>query len=223
MLLLIFLLTAIFIPAPLITASVRCTTNSDCESKLITPGVSICEDGKCTNPFERGCLQTMADAYGMKKDFRIPGVFNRTRLCNSDDEISERTKQWCRKPDFFAYDEVRIAPSNWESAVLLSWVYQILLTEVLEVPATMEHGDGIRGKGSFYDRDNAFVFPASAFEKIIHTTLWKSDELDGDCSKSIEPCAHILPDVWSSGTASEYLGTYMNSKLLLKTNHQLCL
>ena len=189
-----------------VKAGVPCTSNIDCKSKLITAGDSVCEDGFCTNPFQSGCLQTMAKQYGNKKEFRIPGVFDRIRICNSDDNLikDEAVKaEFCRQPDYFSYDEIRISPSNWESAIIISWVYQILLTELLDVPVTMEHGDGMNGKGSFYDRKNNFVYVKSAFEKEIHTTLWKSDELDGDCSKTTDPCAHILPEVWDSSLDPE--------------------
>ena len=191
-----------------VQAGVPCSSNIDCKSKLVTAGDSVCEDGFCTNPFQSGCLKTMAKQYGKKKKFRIPGAFDKIRICNSDDDNSIKDEsvkaEYCRQPDYFSYDEVRISPSNWESAIIISWVYQILLTELLDVPATMEHGDGISGRGSFYDRKNNFVYVKSAFEKEIHTTLWKSDELEGDCSKTTEPCAHILPEVWDSGVDPEF-------------------
>lgn len=189
-----------------IRAGLACNSNSDCQSKLITPGVSTCENGECTNPFERGCLKIMAEKHG-EKDFRVASVFEKMRICNSDDDVISGNKEWCRQPDFsdfFSYDEVRIVPGNWESAVIIGWVYQILLTEVLEVPATMEYGDGVRGRGSFYDRNSAFIYVSSDFEQEVHTALWKADDLSGDCSKTEEPCAHIIPEVWSSSIGQKY-------------------
>ena len=190
---------------------VSCTTDKDCgESQGLIQGVSVCENGTCTNPFEQGCLKVMNEKYG-KKDIPFPGVFENIRICNSDDEdmTPEDDKKSCRKPtlaDYFLYDEVRVAPSNWESSVVMAWIYQVLLTEVLEVPVTLEHADGKKGVGSFYDRTNGFTFVDGDYEHTIHTTLWESERVQGDCSKTDKPCAHILPDVWDSGVSNVHLG-----------------
>ena len=206
-------------------AGISCSTDDDCKSKLelLTPGVSVCEEGECTNPFEQGCLKAMGEVYG-KKNIRVPAAFDQVRICNSDDDVIPGNKDWCRQPtwaEVLTYDEVRMAPANWESAIFNSWIYQILLTELLEVPATLENGDGKRGAGSFYDRNRNFVYTTSAFEKTIHTTLWEADRLDGDCSKSEVPCAHIMPEVWDAGLISPELhGEYRNKShafLILKT------
>lgn len=195
--------------APLTRASfpgVDCTTDNDCgESQGLIRGFSACVNSTCTNPFEQGCLNVMSEKYGKKKT-RFPSMFEETRICNSNDAGGEKR---CRKQklvDYFHYDEVRIAPSNWEGAIVAGWIYQILLTEMLEVPATMENGSkekNLNGKGSFYDRYNAFVFPSGGYESGIHETLWESVKLQGDCTKTEEPCAHILPDVWDSGVDKE--------------------
>ena len=211
-LLLVFYLTICLVVSS-VQAGVSCTSTLDCESKLIAPGVSVCEDGECTNPFERGCLKVMGEKYG-KKDFRVSDVFDKIRICNSDDNFIDGNKEWCRRQDFadyFSFDEVRISPSNWESAVIMGWLYQILLTEILDVPVTMEYNETKKGKGSFYDRKNDFVFVTSDFEEDIHKTLWEADKHNGDCSKDKEPCAHVLPEVWSAGIDLKHLGEYLPS------------
>ena len=68
--------------------------------------------------------------------------------------------------------------------------------ELLDVPSTMEHGDGIAGKGSFYDRKSEMVIVQDEHASNLSKTLFVANDLDGDCSQSTEPCAHILPDVW---------------------------
>ena len=190
-----------------------CTTDKDCsESQGVIQGVSVCENGKCTNPFELGCLNVMSEKYG-KKNIPFPSAFETTRICNSDDDVTPEDKKRCRKPklaDFFLYDEIRVAPGNWESAVVMAWIYQILLTEVLEVPVTIENGDGKKGVGSFYDRTNAFTFVNADYERTIHKTLWESARVNGTCSKTDKPCAHVLPDVWDTswdaGVSDEIAG-----------------
>ena len=143
------------------------------------------------------------------KTFRFLVSFEKTRICNSDDDITPEDKKFCRKPtlaDFFLYDEVRIAPGSWESSIIMAWIYQILLTEVLEVPVTIENGDGKKGVGSFYDRTNGFTFVDSDYESTIYTTIWEAERVGGDCSKTDKPCAHILPEVWEGGMRLELLG-----------------
>ena len=181
-----------------------CTTNDDCsESQEVIQGVSVCENGKCTNPFELGCLNVMGEKYG-KKNIRFPSVFETTRICNSDDDINMTAvedKKRCRKPtlaDFFQYDEIRVAPGNWESAIIMAWIYQIILTEVLEVPVTIENRDGKKGVGSFYDKTSGFTFFDGDYQNNIRKTLWESTRVKGDCSKTDKPCAHVLPDVWDA-------------------------
>ena len=180
---------------------ISCSTDSDCgESKGLIRGVSVCEDGKCTNPFEEGCLTAMGDKYG-KKDIRFVNAFKKTRICNSDDETQERCRD---KVGTLAYDEVRIAPSNWESAIFMSWIYQIVLTEMMEVPATMKYQDGKKGAGSFYDRTNGFDIGDSDNPPNFSEALVKADSLEGDCSKTDKPCAHILPDVWKTRVGGDF-------------------
>ena len=190
---------------------VSCTTDNDCgESQGLIRGVSVCENGKCTNPFEQGCLHTMGKKYGTKS-IQVPSAFEEIRICNSDDGLKQGLEKHCRKPtlaDFFQYDEIRIAPSNWESAIFMSWIFQILLTELLEVPATIENGDGKKGVGSFYDRNNGFTFVDGNYENEIHTTLWESERLQDNCSKTDKPCAHVLPDIWHNNERHSKSNTF---------------
>ena len=203
----IFSLSVIFSHATIY--GVPCTTDNDCsDSQGLIQGVSVCENGKCTNPFEQGCLNVMSEKYG-KKNIPFPSAFEKTRICNSDDDITPEDKKICRKStlaDYFLYDEVRIAPSNWEAAVMMAWIYQILLTEVVEVPVTLENGDGKIGVGSFYDRTNGFTFVDGEYERDIITTIWEAERVGGNCTKTDKPCAHMLPDVWEGGVSQERLG-----------------
>ena len=86
-----------------------CTSTADC-------GVdSECENGRCTNPFEMGCLRYMA-----KRDGNIEREF-KVRVCNSDDAALNSTN--CRLPNF-DYVETRISLQNWDMG---EWVSCFLL------------------------------------------------------------------------------------------------
>jgi len=105
-----------------------CSTHEQC------PAVgSLCEDGRCSNPFVNGCLQskmaaTTTSSAGTLEDLREENIETSTsnfkpRVCNSDDagDINSDTSTSCVKPTF-PYKEVRIAPGNWDSSILVSIV-----------------------------------------------------------------------------------------------------
>lgn len=148
------------------------------------------DDDDCeetANPFASGCLKAMSKKYN-NTDFLHEKY---TRECNSDDKSTETS---C-KHGFFNYDEIRIAPGNWESSILLSWVYQILMSELLDVPVTID-SNGM-GLSSFYDKSSGFVYSDVAYNldslKIAH-------DYNGDCISALADgktsCAHIIPEVW---------------------------
>ena len=67
------------------------------------------------------------------------------------------------------------------------------------VPVTIEAGLGERNKEiSFYARSThpEFVLPEQVYP-VEH--LVEADRVQGDCSISNKPCAHILPEVWDGG------------------------
>lgn len=195
----VYLLTLYIVGVPVTRAGLQCNSNLDCQSRLITPGVSICENGECTNPFEDGCLKVMAEKYGKKDDSRFSRALEMNRICNSDDKNDENNQ--CRKSplgDIFTYEEVRIAPGKRISSVFFSWIYQILLTELMEVPSTLEHGGGRRGDGSFYDRVNGFNTVNTGFEENVVDALLEANNQNGNCQTADKPCAHIMPDVWAN-------------------------
>ena len=170
-----------------------CETNKDCESIMKMGGLSVCEDGGCTNPFEIGCLSSIAKD---RDDYEQYGDIIKTRVCNSDD----RTDASCRNiSESFAYDEVRIAASDWESTVVNSWIYQIILSEILNVPTTIEFGfDSEDGAGSFYDRKDRFLIGKEAypFEYLKESTrLIEKENLVCD-SRAEKPCAHMIAELW---------------------------
>ena len=72
------------------------------------------------------------------------------------------------------------------------------------VPTAIEANDKDESrKLSFYGRESLYAHPNQSYpwEYLI-----EADKVDGDCSDSEKPCAHVLPDVWSGGMqdANEY-------------------
>ena len=158
-------------PVP-VSASVECNHTSTCESALRSG--SECLDGYCTNPFSKGCLRSI-----LGEDYKL-------RTCNSQDGPGAT----CAVSPL-DYMEVRIAPSNWESAMFYSWIIQILLSEALDVPTSIETNVG-GGALNFYDSKNGFAYPkkANPFD-----ALYEANEVI-DCLNTDKPCAHLIPEVW---------------------------
>lgn len=96
-------------------------------------------------------------------------------------------------PSPLNYEEVRIAPANWESAMFYGWVNQIILSEILDVPTSIETHTG-GGALNFYDKQNSFAYPKKAAPL---DALYKANEV-GDCRNTDEPCAHFITEVWQS-------------------------
>jgi hypothetical protein len=83
------------------------------------------KDGLClvSNPFHQGCLYSKN---GDKANQLL-------RVCNSDDPVDAEKMGICRVANI-QYPEVRIQPRTWKSANMLSWLLQIFLSELLDVP-----------------------------------------------------------------------------------------
>lgn len=170
-------------------AFIDCKDSADCE-RLIIKGTSTCRNGKCTNPYSEGCLRTLSRHND--RDGRMRFSDERyQRTCSSDDHNEDSN---CR-PSPLDYDEIRIAPGNWESSILFAWILSIILSEVLDVPVTIENGhNDPGGSGSFYYSSGGISY---AKESYNFDALEEAYRLDGDCSKSNRPCAHVIPETWN--------------------------
>ncbi|CAB9506857.1 expressed unknown protein [Seminavis robusta] len=114
---------------------IPCSVASDCHALLQSS--SACVDGFCTNPFRGGCLKQLKEGW------------NKTRACHSED--TEENLQHCTIPEFEDdYMEIRISALNWQSAYFNAWILQILLSELVGVPSTIETGNAA-GNMDFYD------------------------------------------------------------------------
>jgi hypothetical protein len=58
----------------------------------------------------------------------------------------------------FEYPQIRIHNGNWESSIFFAWVLQIILMEVLHVPATVGLTTNATAISSFYSLDNTLEY-----------------------------------------------------------------
>ena len=137
---------------------------------------------KCSNPFESGCLQNL-----------LPKYKNKKRVCNSEDSNDAVERGICVVPPFGdEYLEIRIATQSWESAMFEAWVLQVVLSELLGVPTTLETGlpDAYV---NLYDSQSRFEYGDADNIKAIA----KASELV-DCRKAskdpnqYESCSHLI-------------------------------
>ena len=165
-----------------------CQNNAECEELFGKGSLCLEKEGHCSNPFASGCLYQ--DAKHSEKK----------RVCNSLDPIDAVERGICRKPPF-DYMEIRIFANNWESSIITAWLMQILLSELLDVPATIETGTP-EAVADFYDPQNRFQLGTSQDTHALENSLFLRD-----CTKAIrdntedyQSCAHVIPEVWDAST-----------------------
>jgi len=170
---------------------VACFSIFDCEAK-VRKG-SECIDGFCSNPYHRGgCLaSTLPDHH-------------RVRTCNSEDPPEAVEMGYCRKSRL-DYTEVRIASQNWESVFFEAWILQILLSELLDIPTTIETGTH-DANVDFYNIDMSFQYGTSndwdAMRKAgeIKDCRKLKNQPGFNTSEGYIPCSHLVPEVWTGHT-----------------------
>lgn len=204
---------------------ILCQYDQDCQAQIgpastcvvdESDGFSYCHE----NRLRYGCLNAL-----------FPDRFG-PRVCNSDDDVFNSKKNTknrnkgasssstlsCRRPDI-DYGEVRIYASNWESGLFVSWILQIILSELLGVPTTVETGlpDHV---ASLYQPDDDLDYGNSLhIESLTAATQQgncapnrrfvrknNNNGNDGNDAGAIDqagdlvyqPCAHIVPEYWES-------------------------
>lgn len=181
------ILGLLFFTSHLVDATVSCIPGDEgdafCEQKYRKGSYCIEDEKICSNPFVSGCLRSFDDT--------LP-----KRVCNSDDEVGSTD---CRRSDFQDYyQEIRVLSHNWESAMFTASITQILLSELLEVPSTIEIS-GPDGSCNFYDKSLPFSYAKisydfdamiTAFENPNCTTVERTKE-------SYTSCAHVMTEVWN--------------------------
>jgi hypothetical protein len=127
----------------------------------------------------------------------------KTRVCNSDDPPDAAELGVCREPEF-DYLDVRAYPKDWESVIFEAWLIQIVLSELLGVPASIENASP-ESELNFYHPENAFKYgPGTDGSALpLTTALLRAYDLGGDCTlanrdpEAYETCSHVSPEVWS--------------------------
>lgn len=189
--------------------AITCNETSLCEDRYWKG--STCIDGICSNPFQAGCLKAMLESDVYKDNNIIQSqvealrrrVQSTARACNSEDSTDAMERGLCINS--VAYEEIRLFAQNWESAVIASWVMQIVYSEVLGVPSTIETGMADKNL-NFYDAVNRLEYGAAIRKYAMYQNAY--DVEGGDCTKyksynetgDYMPCAHATMEVWSVNT-----------------------
>ena len=191
-----------------VLGAVSCTSNEYCRQQYNSNNtVCIPSTLTCSNPYESGCLKAiLGENHWPDK-----------RVCNSDDykDRPENYSFFCQSNEWFQdiYPELRIHQGNWETSILLAWLYQVILMEILHVPITVGYTSNSTNITSFYSTNPTFEYSPEGYYydallpvsiNPLQQDLYSDDEdIDYDCSKTTEPCIHIMPEVWP-GAKTEY-------------------
>jgi len=129
------------------------------------------------------------------------------RICNSNDknttddtnstetttETLEEDDPLCKDPEF-PYLEVRIHQGDWESSFITAWIYQIVLMELVGVPATVGLTGESTNLANFYSMENEFAYSTTDYSP---EGLKMSNQVMAGCNETEDACVHVLPVVWS--------------------------
>ena len=204
-----------FLASAISSSAIPCTSTLDCQTRvhpasecqrLLFPSndTSSPAPSYCSNPYQLGCLHRHASMEGAK-----------IRVCNSEDPPEASSQGLCRIPPV-EYPEIRIYTQNWESAMFSSWILQIALSELLDVPVTLETGLP-DAKLNFYDPWNAFDYGLSVDLQALQSfvdhgfdcrALQNQQQQSaspglGSQSNSYIPCAQMIPEIWDSLSQSK--------------------
>ena len=145
---------------------------------------------------------------------------HKQRVCNShDDPQVVKDGLLCRKPPIEDYMELRIFCQDWESVLIETWVLQLILSEIMDVPTTVETGF-VDSEVNFYDIEGRYDYAYQTQLDIFHSTYREAMEnghLLGDCRLAnkgeggdgeYQQCAHMVPEICASeepAVVQEYL------------------
>lgn len=165
---------------------------------------------------------------------RLAGLIQRlksqVRVCNSDDlpeaeaqgicishsrtnyntgESNSNHKLQQQRNELYAdYKEIRVHTQNWESSYYSAWIVQILLGEILQVPATVESGTmELSQQNNFYDPQARLGYGTSSDWGAFRAA---SQAKGADCAKvqqdiktngeDYQSCAHAAVEYWNGNT-----------------------
>lgn len=139
------------------------------------------------------------------------------RVCNSDDDSADSSgdSSICTHPPL-DYLELRIYSQNWEGGMINAWILQIVLSELLNVPTTVETGVPDVELSLYHPSPNvAFGFGVSTDLDALRRA---NDAAGSDCRvyrtrnhaennntnnndhthHNYLSCAHVIPEVWQA-------------------------
>lgn len=165
--------------------------DSDCKAKFGETSTCLSREYRsniCSNPLtDGGCLHN-----------KLGDSWNRKRVCNSQDPPGALKQGLCRAPPY-DYTEIRIQSQNWDSAIVTTWLMQILLSEMLGVPASVETSS-YTARTNLYDQEML----VSKYGSSSDLEAMRRGQQVKDCvplTSSLEgylPCAHVISEAWGS-------------------------
>jgi hypothetical protein len=201
------------------SAAIPCNdTHNPCEDRLWKG--SKCIDGVCSNPFQAGCINAILkpDVYKNSGNIdnhiilsQVEALYRRVqstpRACNSEDSRDAIEEGLC--VNSIGFEEVRIFSQNWESAVIASWIMQIIYSEMLGIPSTLETGMADKNL-NFYERTSRLEYGGAMDNYEMYQNAY--DAPGGDCTtyktsndneaEDYISCAHATMEFW--GFKSDY-------------------
>jgi len=136
------------------------------------------------NPYEKGCL------------FKQLPEWKKLRVCNTHDRPDAAALGICRTPPI-TYPEVRIFSQNWESVFFTTWILQIVLSELMDVPVSIETGNPNITMNFYDSQGGAFQYPATqTLDAIINALKIKDCRHASRDPSNYEFCLHVIAEVW---------------------------
>ena len=169
------------------------------------------------NPYKQGCCYSLQNSEKQVSDETLSGRVFPKRVCNSEDGTpTSSDSAVCRQPSLPQppRQEIRILAANHQSALIQAWILQILTSELLGLPATIESGSPSLNLNFYHPVDAAdipYVEPqvfAAALQQFMTNLQQDSAGEVLDCPQttntmastspfaSSEMCFHIMPQVW---------------------------
>ncbi|CAB9513712.1 expressed unknown protein [Seminavis robusta] len=152
-----------------------------CDPSSNSAGDSFCrqilQDGSYCDPTTLRCTSPFA-----------------SRGCFDNDGDSSHSLTVCQGEEC----HIRIHAGNWDSSLAMAWIYQIILTERLQVPTAVV---GINNNNDNTDDTTAISFyhPAAPFVYADQAYDW-----EGLQATSEKERVHVLPEVWNSQRENYY-------------------
>ena len=144
------------------------------------------EPENISNPYTSGCLH-------MKE------LVSQIRVCNSEDPLDASTSGTiCQIPNV-DYMEIRIFADNWDSVTFEAWILQIILSELLDVPTTIEAGS-YEGSLNFYHPDAPMEYGTSLSDNdalIFAYGIGDCRNVNKESTATYKACAHFEPERWT--------------------------